>query len=91
MDLRALTTSVLAALGAILLLASPAEARTAIAYIGPGAGVTAVGAFLALVAGIVVALLGFVWYPIRRLRKKLKRSRREPEPAETPEDCGQPS
>lgn len=43
------------------------------AYIGPGAGLCAIGAFLAVIAGIIVALFGFLWYPIRRLRRKWKR------------------
>ena len=32
-------------------------------YLGPGAGLSTIGAFLAVVAGIIVALFGFVWYP----------------------------
>ena len=38
-----------------------------IAYVGPGAGLSAIGAFLAIVAGVFVAIAGFVWYPIKRL------------------------
>ena len=48
-----------------------------VAYLGPGAVVSSLGAFLALLAGIVVALFGFVWYPIRRL---LRRKRSAPPP-----------
>ncbi len=47
--------------------------QPAMAYIGPGAGLCAIGAFLAVIAGIIVALFGFLWYPIRRLRRKWKR------------------
>lgn len=43
------------------------------AYIGPGTGLSAIGSFLAVLAGIVVAFLGFLWYPIKRLFSK-KRS-----------------
>jgi hypothetical protein len=39
----------------------------AAAYVGPGTGMSAVGVFLAVVMGIVVALFGFVWYPLKRL------------------------
>lgn len=46
--------------------------RPAMAYIGPGTGLSAIGAFLAVVAGIIVALLGFIWYPIKRLLRKKK-------------------
>lgn len=41
--------------------------KIAVAYVGPGVGLSAIGAFLALLAGIVVWILGFLWYPIKRL------------------------
>ncbi len=43
-----------------------------LAYIGPGAGLSAIGALLAIVAGLVVGVLGFVWYPIKRVLKNRK-------------------
>lgn len=46
-----------------------------LAYVGPGAGLTAIGALVAVIAAIVVALFGFVWYPLRRLRRWMKNSR----------------
>jgi hypothetical protein len=48
------------------------QAGTALAYIGPGAGITAIGTAIALVGAIVLAIVGFVWYPIKRLRAKLR-------------------
>ena len=42
----------------------------AIAYVGPGAGLSALGSLLALVAAVFVSIVGFVWYPIRRLLRK---------------------
>ena len=42
------------------------------AYIGPGAGLSAIGAFIALVAGSILAIFGFLWYPIKRLLRKKK-------------------
>ncbi len=41
--------------------------QTASAYVGPGSGLSAIGAFLALLAGIVITIIGFVWYPLKRL------------------------
>jgi hypothetical protein len=38
-----------------------------LAYVGPGAGLSALGSLLALLAAIVVAIAGFLWYPIKRL------------------------
>jgi hypothetical protein len=46
----------------------------ALSYIGPGAGLSAIGAFVAIVVGIIAALFGFLWYPIKRLLRKLKKS-----------------
>lgn len=40
------------------------------AYIGPGSGLSAIGAFLACLVGVIVAILGFFWYPIKRLLGK---------------------
>ena len=51
---------------ALMLLALP---QTASAYVGPGAGITVIGAALALIGGIVLAIFGFVWYPLKRLRR----------------------
>jgi hypothetical protein len=48
------------------------QAGTALAYIGPGAGITAIGTAIALVGAIVLAIVGFVWYPFKRLRAKLR-------------------
>ena len=39
------------------------------AYVGPGTRMTAIGTFIAFVLGILVAILGFIWYPIKRLLK----------------------
>lgn len=36
-------------------------------YGGPGSIVTGVGAFLAAVVAVGAALIGFVWYPVKRL------------------------
>lgn len=53
----------------ILLAAEPAHA-----YIGPGSGLAFLGTLLALVGAVAVALVGFIWYPIKRLL-----SRRDPD------------
>jgi hypothetical protein len=40
------------------------------AYVGPGAGLTAIGTVLALMAAVLFAIVGFVWYPVKRLLKR---------------------
>lgn len=54
---------------AVLLLASPG---VALGYIGPGAGITAIGTAIALLGAIALAIVGFVWYPVKRLRAKMR-------------------
>ena len=40
------------------------------AYVGPGAGLSALGSLLALLAAVVVTFIGFLWYPIKRILRK---------------------
>ena len=42
------------------------------AYIGPGASVTAIGTIIALVGAIILAIVGFIWYPLKRILSKKK-------------------
>ncbi|HRO13190.1 hypothetical protein [Amaricoccus sp.] len=44
--------------------------ETALAYVGPGAGLTAIGTLLALLGAIGLAVVGFVWYPVKRLIRR---------------------
>ena len=41
----------------------------AYAYIGPGAGITAIGSLIALVGAVALAVVGFLWFPIKRLMR----------------------
>ena len=47
-----------------------APVTSALAYVGPGAGLSAIGSLVALVVAILVAVIGFVWYPVKRLLKR---------------------
>lgn len=42
------------------------------AYVGPGAGITALGALWALIATVVITLVGLLIWPIRALMKRKK-------------------
>lgn len=61
-----------------LMLAIGVMATPALAYVGPGAGLSAIGSLVALVAAIGLAVVGFVWYPIKRLRRKRKSAEQKP-------------
>jgi hypothetical protein len=60
----------LVALVAVLLLPRPAAA-----YIGPGAGISVIGTAVAFIGALVFAVVGFVWYPLKRLAAALRTSR----------------
>lgn len=56
-----------------LILLSCLMPMSAHAYIGPGAGLGAIAITAALLLGFVLLLVGFLWYPLKRLligRKK---------------------
>ena len=55
------------------------------AYIGPGAGLTAIGAFLALIAAVVLTIVGFVWFPVKRMLRQ-RRQAAAPPPDTAPQD-----
>ena len=74
-------------LGALVSLAGPNLAH---AYIGPGAGLSAIGSLLALIAAVFVAIFGFLWYPIKSWRKRRAAAKAPavPEPAAAPAEPG---
>ena len=47
-------------------------AGTAAAYVGPGAGITVIGALWGLIAGVVMAVGVILFWPIRMLLRKRK-------------------
>ena len=55
------------------------------AYVGPGAGLSALGALLALLAAVVVAIFGFFWYPIKRMLNKRRPAEGQLEPDPNPD------
>ncbi len=50
---------------------------SALAYVGPGAGLSAIGSVLALIAALFLALVGFIWYPIKRLLRRNKHQKQD--------------
>ena len=65
------TVSFLAAISTLTFIGS---ADPAAAYIGPGAGLSAIGTAIALILAVALAFVGFVWYPIKRLMRKRRAS-----------------
>ena len=56
--------AILAAVGAIM---APGPA---LAYVGPGAGLSMVGSLIAVVVAVLVAVLGLLIFPVRMLLKR---------------------
>lgn len=50
--------------------------QAAFGYVGPGAGLSAIGSLLALLAAIVMMIVGFFWYPIKRLLGRTRQGAR---------------
>ena len=53
--------------GLLTVMANPAHA-----YIGPGAGVGAIVVTIALALGVILLLVGLVWFPLKRMLKSKK-------------------
>lgn len=53
---------------ALTLLVSPEMAH---AYGGPGSVISGIGALLAALGALLAALFGFVWFPLKRLYRKV--------------------
>ena len=52
------------------------------AYIGPGAGLSALGSLLALLGAVLLIVVGFIWYPVKRVIRRWKAARAAQEHAE---------
>jgi hypothetical protein len=67
----------------LIALALATLSQSAEAYIGPGAGISLLGAFWALIMAVVAAVGFVVWYPLRRVFRRRSRASR---PAVTQRD-----
>ena len=62
------------ALSLALLLFALFISSTAHAYIGPGVGAGTLAVVLGIVSSVFFAFIGIVWYPIKRLLRKRRKS-----------------
>ena len=54
---------------AAFLCAFPAHA---FAYVGPGLGAGALAAVLGVAGGLVMLIVGVIWYPIKRILRRIR-------------------
>ncbi len=57
----------------VALFATPATA-----YVGPGAGIGVIGTALALIGTVILLLVGFVWYPLKRFLRRNRSVEKNP-------------
>lgn len=57
----------------VLLAPSLIGIQNAHAYIGPGAGIGAILAVVFLTIAAIIIIIGLVWYPAKRVLKKIKK------------------
>jgi len=60
---------------ALALLPLASLPSIALAYVGPGAGLGVLGTIVGLLAAVVLALFGFLWYPLKRLLARRRQTR----------------
>lgn len=73
---------------ALILLAFCLFAVPVHAYVGPGAGLSLIGALWALVAAIAAAVVFVIAWPIRRMRRRKREARAAHEREQAVEDGG---
>lgn len=61
-----------------------------LAYIGPGSGLSALGALAALLLAGILAIFGFVWYPIKRMLRGGNPEEQVAQPSEAAQEAPKP-
>lgn len=79
-----LKTATLILLSCVLL----APLNSALAYIGPGAGISVLGSLLSVLATIVVAIGAILVWPLRKLMKRRKAMRESAHGADATQSAG---
>lgn len=67
MPIRPLTMAILAALFV-------STTGPALAYAGPGLGFGAVATAFGIISSLLLILLSFIWFPLKRLIRKMRKS-----------------
>lgn len=65
------------AVATMLLVFVPAQAQ---AYLGPGLGMGAISVAFGVIGSIFLAIVGIIWYPFKRLLRKMRRAKQDKKP-----------
>lgn len=80
MNLQSMASGLsIASLAAIALMATTVPAQ---AYVGPGLGLGAISTALGVVGAILLGIVSFVWYPVKRLIRGARRKQAAPAQAD---------
>ena len=66
--------SIILSLIILLVLIAPSQAD---AYVGPGLGAGTIGVILGIIGSVCIALFAIIWYPLKRLFKKRRETKRQ--------------
>lgn len=67
----------------LIALVTLAVSPAALAYIGPGAGMTLIGSLLSVIGAILLAVVAVLAWPIRKMLKRRKAAKAAAESADT--------
>lgn len=56
------------------LLLAGLSASPALAYVGPGSSLGAIGVALGIVGTVLLSIVSFVWYPIKRAHRSMRKA-----------------
>lgn len=57
------------------------------AYVGPGLGLGALGAMVGMVLAVLLAILGVIWYPLKRALRKPSAAQADTDNTREEEGC----
>lgn len=58
----------------LCMLISVVQTNIACAYVGPGLGLGVIGSIFGVIVAVFLAFAGVIWYPLKRMLRKLKAS-----------------
>jgi hypothetical protein len=74
----------------LALLVFAASTGDALAYVGPGVGLGIIGAIFGTILAVLLAIVGVIWYPVKRLLRRTKAAAGSPPQAPPVDQDGKP-